>query len=414
MKLLILSYYFAPSTSANAKRPFYIAKGFLDAGWEVDVVTSDILMPPNCPEVIGHPKLNIQRLTDPLMLIKGKLPSNRLGRVTFASLRGVLWPDTSVLWMLHVARSVDTSTYDRVLVYIMPTSLVALGWLKQADSRWIFDFQESVSPSQLGPRRSPVYRWLFPLFTRLQRAVLKKTAHVIFATKSYIHDYVQFALLEQEKAVHIPLFYDDAAFKEVVPPADRFIIECMGQFGCQKAGRRSPETFLNALSLFLSRNPQARSTTVFRFHGPWIEEHTGMVRRFGVQDVVQINSPVPYNRYIELLSEAAVLLLVTSRADNIYVPSKMMDYFGAKRPILGFVPPDSETFSILKEAGMAQYVSDETDIEGGVRSLEQLWQAWRDGRPACTFAGTEKWSASFQVPRVVQLLSGHSKGACLP
>jgi glycosyltransferase involved in cell wall biosynthesis len=361
-------------------------------------------MPPDCPEVISHPKLTIQRLKDPLMLIQSKLPSNRFGRVVFASLRGVLWPDISVLWMLRVARSVDTSAYDRVLVYIMPPSLLVLGWLKQADSRWIFDFQESVSPSQVGPRRSPVYRWLLPLFTCLQRAVLKKTAHVIFATKSYIRDYVQFGLLEEEKAVHVPLFYDDAVFKEVDPPVDRFVIECTGLIGGLKAGGRSPETFLNAFSLFLSRNPQARATTVFKFHGPWMEEHTEMVRSFGVQDVVQINPSVPYNRYIELLSEASVLLLVTGRADNIYVPSKMMDYFGAKRPILGFVPPDCETYSILKEAGMAQYVSDETDIEGGVRSLEQLWQAWKDGRPACTFAGAEQWSASFQVPRVVQLL----------
>ena len=124
-----------------------------------------------------------------------------------------------------------------------------------------------------------------------------------------------------------------------------------------------------------------------------------------MQDIVSINLAVPYNRYVELLSDSAVLLLVASKADNLMVPSKMLDYFGAQRPILGFVPSDSETYRILEEAKMEHYVSAETDVEGGTRSLEKLWNAWREGRSACSFKYVEQLSASVQVPRVVQLLA---------
>jgi hypothetical protein len=33
MRLLVLTYTFPPSTHANAKRPHYLVRGFLDAGW---------------------------------------------------------------------------------------------------------------------------------------------------------------------------------------------------------------------------------------------------------------------------------------------------------------------------------------------------------------------------------------------
>jgi hypothetical protein len=35
MRLLIITHTFPPSEHSNAKRPFYIAKGALEAGWEV-------------------------------------------------------------------------------------------------------------------------------------------------------------------------------------------------------------------------------------------------------------------------------------------------------------------------------------------------------------------------------------------
>lgn len=282
---------------------------------------------------------------------------------------------------------------------------MVLGWIKRADFRWVFDYQETASPSYPGARRSPVYRWLMPLYTRLQRTVLKKTNHIIFATESYVRDYVRHSMVEKDRAVHIPFFYDDLSIPCTESKTEKFIISYFGQFQMHKGGR-NPEVFLRALSLFLTRHPQARDLTEFRFYGRWIVKHNEFVSRAGLQDIVNINPAVPYDRYVELLSEASVLLLVASRVDNLFVPSKMLDYFGAHRPILGFVPPDSETCGILKEAKMAQYVSGETDVEGGARSLERLWQAWEERRPGCSFACAEQWSASVQVPRVVQLLSG--------
>jgi hypothetical protein len=400
----MVSFYFAPSTSANAKRPYYMVRGLLDAGWDVDVISSESLVPDGCSEVIEHPKLGIYRMEDPLTRIENKLPRNGFGKAVFAVVRGMLWPDITVLWALRIFRRVDFSKYDKILISILPASMMLLGWLCKADSRWVFDYQETVSPSSPNSRRSPISRILMPVYTRLQRAVLKKTKYVIFSTRSYIKDYLSFGLVEKNKAVHIPFFYDDTAFSCTQAPADKFIISYFGTFQKQQGGR-SPEVFLKAMSLFFVHNPDARKSTEFRFYGRWIAEHDQYVSRFGVQDVVHINPAVSYDCYIKLLSDTNVLLLVACRADNVYVPSKMLDYFGANRPILGFIPLDSETFNILEEVKMTQYISDDNDVDGGVRSLEQLWRAWREGRSPCPFACAEKRSASFQIPKLIRLLN---------
>ena len=404
MKLLIIAYYFAPSTGPNAKRPLYFTKGFLDAGWDVDVVCSYRLVPPGSPAPLTHPRLRLLRIEDPVEKAERAL-SGRAGRILTSMIRGLLWPDSFVLWSLRVLHRLKFTDYDRILITINPISPLILLLGRKTARRTVVDYQDIASPDTLILGKAPLWRAMLPLLTVLQRSILRRTMKTIFATQSYLDEYVKHGLVDPSKAEHIPFFYDDTAFKKTEPPEDRFVISYLGQFG-QKKGIRSPEIFLEALSLFLARNPEARTSTVFAFYGPWISEHTTIVNAFGLQDVVRINPPVPYERYIELLSEANVLLLVASREQNFFVPSKLLDYFGAKRPVLGFVPPDSETYSILKKAGMARYVSDEADVEGGVRSLEELWRARQDDCATRASASTEQWSASFQVPRVVQVLSG--------
>jgi glycosyltransferase involved in cell wall biosynthesis len=400
MKALIVSFYFAPSCCANAKRPYYIARGLLDAGWKVDVVSSFRLMPKDQAEMLKHTSLTIHRIDDPQdRLSRG----GNIERFLAKLLRLFLWPDSFLLWSLKIIREVDVSSYDRILICIMPASMLVFSWFKGVNDRWTFDYSESFSSSK-EKRISPVARLLRPLLNPLQRKVLRKAGAVLFTSESTRRDYLARNLVSASKAVHVPLFYDDTAYKNKPPPVDRFIIGYTGQFGTHR-GVRSPEVFFEALSLFLSRHPEARQVTRFVFHGPWNSIHTPLIRQFELEDVVEINEPVSYARYLELLEDASVLLLVTSSDQNLFVPSKMLDYFGAKRPVLGFVPEDSETRDILNMAGMDGYTSADQDVAGGVIKLELLWIEWRNGCLSVTESGAEQWAFSAQMPKIISILS---------
>jgi glycosyltransferase involved in cell wall biosynthesis len=408
MKILIISYWFLPSHISNAKRPFYFAEAFLKEGWSVDVVASYAGMTPGQNELLFHPNLNIRRIEDPLDAFCRKLSGFFKTAVSRCSRYG-LWPDEFVGWAAKILFRVKPGKYDRVILCLRPESLLLFSFFKRISDRWIIDCQEVFYPVFIGNRRSPVLWLLSPLLTKLQRHVFKKAGCVLFTSESARKEYIRRKLVDADKTVHVPLFFDEKAYKNVPLQGLRFLIAYFGLFGYRN-GVRSPEPFFQALKLFLERNPAARSQTVFIFHGRGrVEKEMEIIERLGLRDVVEMHPPVPYEQYLELLAEASVLLLLVSSQHNFFMPGKMIDYFGAQRPILGFVPLDSETYSTLKDANMAEYVCGEQEVERGAENIEKLWNKWIKGRPLCENSKTAMWSAAIQIPRVLEILNSTSK-----
>ena len=100
------------------------------------------------------------------------------------------------------------------------------------------------------------------------------------------------------------------------------------------AGTSCPETFLRAFAQFLQRYPEARPKSRFLFYGNWLPEHNKFIEALNLADVVSLQVSVPYEQYLEKLKASPVLLLVVSSMHNFFMPSKIVDYFGAGRPIL--------------------------------------------------------------------------------
>ena len=159
MRLLILTYAFPPSRHTNAKRPYYMARAFAEAGWEVDVYTGPLGMVPGDSELPGHPALRVFRVADWITDMLQKPGQRGPLRSLFTKvLFGLMWPDPYAPWVLRTLRACGGGRgYDRVLVYIFPASLLLCGAPRNlVTRRWVFDFQESVTPQwQRLLRRSP-------------------------------------------------------------------------------------------------------------------------------------------------------------------------------------------------------------------------------------------------------------------
>lgn len=67
MRILVITHTFPPSLHSNAKRPFYVVKAALAAGWQVDVITSNIATAANAKESLQHQNLKIERVHDPVI-----------------------------------------------------------------------------------------------------------------------------------------------------------------------------------------------------------------------------------------------------------------------------------------------------------------------------------------------------------
>ena len=129
MRLLILTYAFPPSRHTNAKRPYYMARAFAEAGWEVDVYTGPLGMVPGDSELPGHPALRVFRVGDWITDMLQKPGQRGPLRSLFTKvLFGLMWPDPYAPWVLRTLRACGGGKgYDRVLVYIFPASLLLCG-----------------------------------------------------------------------------------------------------------------------------------------------------------------------------------------------------------------------------------------------------------------------------------------------
>ena len=405
MRLLVLTHTFPPSRHCNAKRPYYLVKGFLDAGWHVDVFTSPCLLHPGETEFPGPPTLRVRRLEGlVLRLLRDSGRPSRLQQAMSVAAYGLLWPDPFAPWAVRTLRACRFGAgYDRVLVFVLPASLLLCGLRSRVvGANWTFDYQESVTPHyrQVG-RRSPLQQLLLPGLAKLERRTLHQAGRVVFTAETNRQTYCRQGLVPESITAHVPYFFDAAVFGGPAPALEPgFQILYCGSFDI--LGARTPVTFLRSLARFLRQHPEARSSTRFLFHGYWCEKHTPVIGELGLQDVVSLQPAVGYEQYVQKLKQSPVLLLVVASAHNLYMPSKIVDYFGARRPILAFVPRDSEMWRVLQQAGMDEFASDEFNVAGGAVALESLWARYRTGALTCPAEKTQFWSSAVQVPRYVE------------
>lgn len=406
MRLLIITHTFPPSKHSNAKRPFLVASSALKEGWEVDVLTSNIGFQAGSVETLRHSSLTITRLDDPVIRLLGKLSNNsRIALLLMKCVNGILWPDYCANWVKLVKRRADGfGAYDRILAFVFPPSILRLGESKGlVGSNWIFDYQESVTPQFAKfPRRSLIQRWRTKRLRNLERDTLHEAGKVIFTAASNRDAYINSNLVPSEKSEHIPYFFESNTFSQPADTDGGFGICYFGGFDLH--GERNPHTFLKALAGFLSAHPDAKAHTKFHFYGTWQEAHTEFIKELGLENQFEPHSPLSYEAYLHQVKASPVLLLVVASAHNLFMPSKIVDYFGARRPVLAFVPGESEMRAVLEQAEMTEFACGESDVQAGIRAIEKLWEDFKNGRLGHISAQTKKWSSSHQVPRYLELI----------
>lgn len=375
MKILLISYWFVPSSVSNAKRPYYMARTWLEAGHSVDVVTSYAGWDRGQKEILEHAHVFIKRMEDPYDGIYRKLrgrAKSLFQRICMA----LTWPDEHLLWSLALLFRIRTKPYDRVVLFVRPESLFLFAWLKQVNRTWMVDCQESFLPERVKMRRSPLQHLLLPCFMKLQKTVFKRASTITFTSQSSMDAYVDQNWINPDKCVYFPLFYDDTVPSCSLVNRDRFVLLYTGSFG--RIWGRSPEAIFRAMRHFFERNPEVQGRFEFHFYGKWYAEHSPLISKYSLRRVVHLHSPVPYDEYLKLIRSASVLLLVAAKEDNLFVPSKMMDYMATERPILALVPEESETSAILKSAGLAAFITSERNWERCSELLEMLWTEWNN------------------------------------
>jgi len=168
-------------------------------------------------------------------------------------------------------------------------------------------------------------------------------------------------------------------------------------------GKRDPINFLDGLRRFLESGKGDRRRCRVNLIGS-VElsyDLTACLIEKGLQDVVHVQHHVPYEESLRCLEEADVLLLLQP-GTKTQVPSKLFDYVGMRKPILGISPLDGATAGLMSKHHLG-LVCDPDDPQAIADALSRLYEAWTNRQ--LSSLGDPKAQDTFDVRIVSEALA---------
>ena len=142
-------------------------------------------------------------------------------------------------------------------------------------------------------------------------------------------------------------------------------------------GARTPEPLLRALAALSARRSLARELRIV-FVGTPVPSHRRLATVLGLDSLVEFTARLTFAESARWAAAADVLLVIDAPADeNLFLPSKLIDYLPAGKPILALTPPRGATADVIRALGYPVIAPD--DERGIISAVEALLAARREG-----------------------------------
>jgi hypothetical protein len=207
----------------------------------------------------------------------------------------------------------------------------------------------------------------------LERAVVEAADRTVFTSRETVE--MVFAKYPEElrrRARVLPQCFDPELYgSEETDAGEALVVRYVGNF----YGTRSPEPLLRALSAVLAENSAALDGVRFELigqHDPQLVREAGGDRL--PEGLFHVRPAVTYRESLRLMRAADGLLVIDAPADvSVFLPSKLIDYLGAGRPILGLTPPGAAASLVEQLGGPVAHPSDTAAAKSALVSfLAQL------------------------------------------
>jgi glycosyltransferase involved in cell wall biosynthesis len=201
----------------------------------------------------------------------------------------------------------------------------------------------------------------------------------------------------KEKARLLPQSFDPRLFENAHSPrGDKILIRYIGNF----YGRRTPRPLISALTGICRRSPELLKDAAFELIGAGDADE---VRRLSSElpaGLLNTRPSVSYQESLDLMMSADGLLVIDAPAEtSVFLPSKLIDYIGARRPVLGITPKGSAE-SLIREIGGR--VADPADVEAVAAAIDLFVRELRERRsgPETLSAGLGRVRDRYSIEQV--------------
>lgn len=368
---------------------------------ELATVSGRFLTQPNTPK--GSDFVARQRLINQLELphqarLKGLAHRVSMRLVPFYGRS----PDEFVAWAQLAAHKTgewleaNPGSVDVLATFGEPMSdhLVGLALKRRFDLPWLAHFSD--------PWVDNPFRKFQPLANsrnrRLEAEVINSADSVVFTSEEtrqmVMHKYPQAWL---RKAFVLPHSFDPTDFSGMQRDMgeSKIVLRYLGNF----YGHRTPFPLVSSLARLAVSLPQLMADVRVELVGSmpgWMRWHPAINRL--PEGLLVFRDPVPYQRSLELMSSADLLLVIDAPAKNsVFLPSKLVDYIGAGKPIFGIVPPGASDHLIGQLGGVTVDPQASSDID---TALVQAIANTRAARVDAAPWGDPQVRNQFEINRV--------------
>jgi glycosyltransferase involved in cell wall biosynthesis len=377
-RVLLPCYWFPPVPSVGSVRVGALARYLPRHGWQAVVVTPR--RPGVRPDGIEiHETEDRDRAATlkrrfgmrPDLALKDQVAAGAPDRGAAGALRAaaievgkalVAFPDANRGWVpLAVAaaeRAASAGRVDAILTSSPPVSVHLAGrrLRERLGVPWIADLRDLWSQDH----NSAAPAWRRGLERRLERATFRHADALVTVSEPLA---AQLRGLHPGARVHAILNgFDPERTGLATPSAERFTICHTGTF---YQGRRDPTLFLDTLAGLLRAGRLDRARVRVQLVSRQESWLVDLVRRLGLEDVVDVLAWVPWDEALRMQQQAQVLLLLHwgGPAEAGVYTGKVFEYLAARRPILVVGGGEGVLTDLLRDTGAGVQVSDREALE---------------------------------------------------
>lgn len=381
MKILLVAPFFPPTNVVGAVRAGKLTKYLVDKGHDVRVVAAENVqipgtLPMEVPEerVTRFHHLRLFNLRRPMRSLENsirqgdaKMPAwlSRLYRI-YRSL--FYLPDRDITWALNALwrskAALGNWRPDIVYASALPASglIVGKALARRFGVPWVAELRDLWVDSHY----YDLPRWRRMIDERIERNLLTDAAAFVTvsdplaADLSRKYDKPVTVILNGFDPSDYPVTDDDA-------PRDPLAPITITYTGLVYPGQRDPSRLFEALALMGQDMRRFR----VRFYGRMLPGLRDLAVRYGVSEVVELNTPVPYRDALRLQGESDLLLLLLwdNPLEHGVYTGKLFEYLGARRPILSIGAPNGVAARLIAERGAGLSSNDPRVIKDYLTAL---------------------------------------------
>ncbi len=251
------------------------------------------------------------------------------------------------VWEARAKQHYREKKYDFIYSRSQPgiSHMVAHQYKKQLHIPWVAQFSDPWA-------NNPFHKYGQARLKRKEEEIVQYADVLVFPTEEIrkLYESTYPAMGIRSKSYVIPHCFEDSLYpNEAGSKKEKMIVSYIGDF----YGLRSPVHFLEAMELALKWKPDLVDVMEFHIWGYLEPRYKELIDSFqSIKEMIHIHNQTDYLDSLSRMKTSDILILIDAPSEeNLFLSSKLIDYFGSRKPILGVTPEVGSAADYLRQFG---------------------------------------------------------------